>query len=411
MRRINFIGNKKLSLKPLSIFLLSILSCGAQQPAFTIDAATIARFFVNPSPEFINFLSNDKVPLKQWDGCLPAASSLHAQPAGIFSEVIKDGSGVEYTLGWETPSAIKTDTGYPLIIYLHGGTGSPLTTKGEKAYDMLQPLADSFSLFLASPSANRFTPWWSPEGIERILQTLRFMTMRYPINPDKVFLAGVSDGATGCYAAANTACGPFAGFIAVSGFGGMLPQVSMPLIPANIRQRPIYNVNAGKDRIYSISQVVQFLDWLKQNGVMIDHKEYPDEQHGFDYRAREFGTLANYIRTWSKPTPVNGIEWTFVPGFPYCVDNLIDCVTDNTAQSIFIKASWESDTLNISAGGMKEMIVSFLEVNKPVIFAKLSGNKPLKIRALSPTALLAFKSMLHSGFPRARLQTCYRIKF
>jgi len=113
------------------------------------------------------------------------------------------------------------------------------------------------------------------------------MTLHYPINPDKVFLAGVSDGATGCYAVANTMCGPFAGFIAVSGFGGMLPQMGIQLFPSNIMQRPIYNVNAGKDRIYPIEEVRKFLDWLTNSGVAIERKEYPDELHGFDYRGKE----------------------------------------------------------------------------------------------------------------------------
>jgi acetyl esterase/lipase len=393
----------------IPLFLFSILSCNASAPV-DINADALSHAFINPSNAVTTSFAASPIALYQWDSCMSAAVRVNAGPLGAQSAVIKDSSGVDYTIGWKTPSAIRTDTLYPLIIYLHGGTGSPLTTKGEKAYDMLQPLSDSFSLFLASPSANRFTPWWSPDGIGRILQTLRFMTLRYPINPEKVFLAGVSDGATACYAAVNTIAGPFAGFLAISGFGGMLPQVSMSLVPSNIGQRPIYNVNAGKDRIYDLSQVMQFIDWLQQNGVKINHKEYPDQQHGFDYRAKEFGTLATFIRTWSKPKAANSIEWTFTPGFPYCVDNLVDCVLDNTAQSIRLKAALHADSLDIFSEGLKEITVSFPAFDKPLLFVNVNNAKILKVHPLPPCAQLSFRLMLHSGFPRPPHQTCYRIK-
>ena len=389
-------------------FPLLFLFCHTRGPAMPIGAAQIADAFVNQSPAFERALADDPIKAVKWDSCVKAAMKVCIGPAGTFAQSLIDSSGVEYTLGWKTPASIRPDTNYPLIVYLHGGTGTQLTTKGEKAYDMLSPLADSFKLFLASPSANRFTPWWSPQGIWRILQTLRFMTLRYPINPAKVFLAGVSDGATGCYAVANTACGPFAGFFAVSGFGGMLSQVSMDLIPTNIMQRPIYNVNAGKDRIYAIAQVKMFLDWLIARGARIEHMEYPYEEHGFDYRDKEFGALAGYIRNWAKPENKTGINWTFVPGFPSCADNLIASTLDNTAQSHFVNASLNNDTVSVNAEGIKEMIISFPDFDKKGIIVK-TGKKTRKVRASHASALLSFHVMLHEGFPLPQASTCYRI--
>jgi len=396
------------------IFFLSgafpflFLFCHARVPVTPIGAEHIADAFVNQSPAFERARVGNRINAVQWDSCVKAAMKICIGPAGTFAQSLFDSTGVEYTLGWKTPARIRQDTTYPLIIYLHGGTSTQLITKGEKAYDMLSPLADSFKLFLASPSANRFTPWWSPQGIWRILQTLRFMTLRYPINPAKVFLAGVSDGATGCYAVANTACGPFAGFFAISGFGGMLPQVSMDLIPANIMQRPIYNVNAGKDRIYAIAQVKMFLNWLMARGVRVEHKEYPDEEHGFDYREKEFGTLAGYIRNWTRPVNKTVINWTLVPGFPSCADNLIACTQNNSAQSHFIQASLNNDTMSVTAEGIKEMIVSFPCFDKKEIIVK-TGKKVRKARALPASALLSFHVMLHEGFPLPQASTCYMI--
>jgi dienelactone hydrolase len=186
------------------------------------------------------------------------------------------------------------------MVYLHGGIGTQLNTKGEAAYLMLSPLSDSMPLFLASPSANRFSPWWSECGHERILQTVRYMTLNYPVDPDRIILAGVSDGATGCYAVANKTSTPFAGFIAISGFGGLLPQLGIKLDPSNLARRPIYNINADGDHLYPVDAVNQFLDWCDAQGLDIQRKIYAGEKHGFDYRDREFCTIAAIVRNWRK---------------------------------------------------------------------------------------------------------------
>jgi pimeloyl-ACP methyl ester carboxylesterase len=321
---------------------------------------------------------------------------------------LTDSTGTVYGLGLRTPAAIRMDTAYPLIIYLHGGTGSERNDKGDSAFLMLEALADTFSLFLASPSANRFAPWWSPAGLLRILQTLRYMTLHYPINPDKVFLAGVSDGATGCYAAANTINAPFAGFIAVSGFGGMLPAVGMNLVPANLMLRPIYNVNAGRDRIYPIDLVKRFIADLKLQGVGIIEKVYDEEEHGFDYRAREMGTLANFIRTWSRPESPH-CAWTFVQGFPNLPDHIVGW--NYSGGEAFIRAWWRHDTLIIRSEGLTSFTAAFAATplrEKITCLFPAQRNRTRKIAAAKsswPFELLLMQNRCVPEYAPARFYT------
>jgi hypothetical protein len=391
--------------------LVLIVSCQTHNAAPQITLEQFVGCFLNPATCVFFNSKAASVPQEQWDTLARRAVAASTLKSGVFTTILRDSSDVEYTLGYTTPSTLRADTTYPLIIYLHGGNGSPLSTKGEKAYDMLLPLADTFNLFLASPSANRFSPWWSPSGIGRILQTLRFMALHYPINPNKVFLAGVSDGATGCYVAANAIPCPFAGFIAVSGFGGMLPSIGMTLIPSNIMQRPIYNINAGKDRIYDIAQVNKFLDWLVGEGVPVERKEYPEELHGFDYRAKEFGTIAHYIRTWSKPSDKPQVNWTEVAKFPNCADNLIGFIPDDASSSRHITAFWKTDTLVINSEGLREAVLSFPNINKETIVIRINKKQARSIRALPGNTPLSFGLMMHSCFPVVSHAACYRIQF
>lgn len=376
------------------------------------------QWFVSPSKTTYDSLASYRLTTHGLDSLAAIAEKQYAGANGLgkFSTVMPDTFGSRYTLGWKTPARIRRDTTYPLIVYLHGGTGTALSTKGEIAWDMLSALGDTFDLFLASPSANRANPWWSAAGMARILQTVRFMTLCYPVNPDKIFLAGVSDGAAGCYAAANTINSPFAGFIAVSGYGGMLFQLGMQLYPANIMQRPILNINAGKDRIYPIDVVRKFLDWLTSNGVSVERKEYPDENHGFDYRDKEYGHLAQFIRTWSRPVNSRAAAWVFVKGFPNLPDNLLQWEYAPDASGQAINAYWTGDTLQVKAVGMRSATFLFPGMTAmKEVHVRINGTTMRRMPALPLDNAQLFLSLVRHGlFPRPRPrplpQTVYRVR-
>jgi len=230
-----------------------------------------------------------------------ADSARLTSPDTDYAVTVNDSDGTPYTLGIGLPHRFERGRAYPLIIYLHGGIGTEISTKGERAWEMLGGLRDSIDIIIASPSGNRFAPWWSHRGTNRIIHAVNYVETMYAVDTKKVFLAGVSDGATGCYAAASAlgGSGPFAGYFAVSGFGGMLPNLGVQLSIENLKKRPIYNVNGGKDRLYPIEAVNAFVDYLRENGVPITSNVYLDEEHGFDYKEREYYELISRIKEWS----------------------------------------------------------------------------------------------------------------
>jgi predicted esterase len=290
---------------PVLLLLLIISSCRLNKNTLPDNAASSAAdWFINPTPLKARQLLEWKLSAECMDSLLAVSRFCDTVP-GAHTVSLKDANGVFYSLGILPVNTYSRDSLYPLVIYLHGGTGTELNTKGETAYLMLTPLADSISFFLASPSANRYAQWWLPAGRDRILQSIRYMTLNYPIDRQRIILSGVSDGATGCWAMANSRNEPFAGFVAISGFGGMLPQLGMQLSLPKLTARPIYNINAGLDHLYPVSEVNRFIDWCKSQGVNVTCKIYPDEKHGFDYRDKEYGTLAEIIRTWKKPENVD----------------------------------------------------------------------------------------------------------
>jgi acetyl esterase/lipase len=403
---------------PVPVSLLFSVCCMVTGCSQKVDrsasAEEVSDCFVNPSPAKYAACfpkTSDTARLKTAFGAIRSRAD-----TGTVRVWLTDSAGLRYCLGYATPHDRAHDTAgtaYPLIIYLHGGIGTERNDKGDSAFLMLTALADTFKLFLASPSANRFAPWWSPIGLSRILQTLRFMTLRYPVDPRKVFLAGVSDGATGCYAAANTICAPFAGFIAVSGFGGMLPMLGMQLAPGNLMQRPIYNVNAGLDHIYPVENVKEFVRLLQEQGVGIISKIYPDEKHGFDYRGKEMGTLANLIRTWSLPS-ASGLSWTFIKGFPNLPPHCCDWTL--AADDASVNAFWRHDTLIIRAEGLQTLTASFPDIpsGEKIACRILSGDEKPRVRIFAPIKIRGpqrLQFMVKRCFPWFGKEYIYTIKF
>ncbi|MBD3390672.1 MAG: hypothetical protein GF410_01515 [Chitinivibrionales bacterium] len=359
----------------------------------------VAGWYLNPTEQKQRTISAYKLSSAQLDSLLKRAKppDPNREPHSVM---LADKQDTRYALGILPPETFHEDSLYPLVIYLHGGVGTHKVTKGEDAYQMFAPLADSLALFVASPSANRIVPWWSARGLERILRALRYMSLQYPIDPDRVVLAGVSDGATGCWAAASAIPGPFAGFIAVSGFGGMLPRLNTPVIPANLRQRPIYNVNAGKDHLYPIEYVNSFLDRLVEEGVDVRRKVYPDAKHGFDYREQELGTLAGLVRSWRRPRRTS-VAWTIVPGLPNVADNLLSWTSAPGGQGpAFIRARFDDAVLTVRADGIERAVLTLGNTPEGETRLVVNDGPPRAIKPQSPDTSELLRMIQHTCFPR-----------
>jgi hypothetical protein len=263
---------------------------------------------------------------------------------------------------------------------------------------MFSFLADTIDMFLASPSGNKHVTWWSARGLNRILKTIRYMTLNFPIDPDRIILAGVSDGAAGCYAVANAIYSPFAGFIAISGFGGILPQLGIIPNPTNLMQRPIYNINGGKDKHYTQNLVQQFIDWLKENGVIIKNKFYPEEGHGFDYKLKEKATFTELINKWRRPATTS-VCWTLVPGIPNRADNLLSWTVADSTPDLRIVTYWKKDTLNVSTNGISSFLMITDKKRTDKLFYKIRNGETKPLKFSKQSTELQLELMMHSCYP------------
>lgn len=205
--------------------------------------------------------------------------------------ILKDNAG-EWTLGFSSPKSQKK---LPLIVYLHGGVGTTRTDKGKTAYEMFTFLNDSNEFRLVSPSGNRNAPWWSQTGMARIYQSVSFMVDKFPVDTARIYLAGVSDGATALFAVAAQPSHPFAGFIGAAGYPILFKD---QLTSNDLKRVPIHMYISGKDRLYPYKEVNSYYEKLKSEGVPISFKLYENAEHGFEYRDSEKAFIKQLLKKW-----------------------------------------------------------------------------------------------------------------
>ena len=134
-------------------------------------------------------------------GCMadaPAPGLLYARPA---ASVTQRGSLGEAPLGLAKDRdgrvyvPPQTRAAYPLMLLLHGAHGA-----GERIAHRLQPLADEFGFIIVAPDSRGIT-WDATRGslgadVEFIDRALRDVFARYPVDPERIAVAGFSDGAS-----------------------------------------------------------------------------------------------------------------------------------------------------------------------------------------------------------------------
>lgn len=323
---------------------------------------------------------------------------------GSSFKELHDLNKVNFTLGYTTPKTYSNNQSYPLIIYLHGGIGTTRSDKGKEAWNMFQFIQDSIDIFIASPSANRETPWWTEAGLNRIILSLKYMTLNYPIDPDRIFLAGVSDGGTACYAVANQTNSLFAGFFAISGLGAVLQNFGIKLYPQNLMQENIYNINADNDRLYPVENVNQFISSLRSQGVYIENKIYKGEQHGFDYKMKEMNKLLTLLKSWRRKNnlTINHI----IDSECNLISPIISNIERETSKESYINFHFTNDTLNLRSDNIKFFTLRLSPDNKDYLYIK-KGKNIKKVKKSKPKKITDF--FINTFHPKEYNKEIYHI--
>ncbi len=208
------------------------------------------------------------------------ANSLFAQPTpGLPTGTLTkqtytspiDGAAIEYAL-WLPPN-YEGQASWPMIVFLHGsgqGTNWKSPTEPQASVPVLGDLSD-LPFIVAFPLMRGS---WSISALaERdVLDTIAAVKGRFPVDPDRVHLVGLSLGG---FAGWRIACRYPDEFASLTVFcGGGEPDLAV-----NLRNIPLQVCHGASDPSVPVSRSREMVAALEKAAIPVNYAEYPQGKH------------------------------------------------------------------------------------------------------------------------------------
>jgi len=161
------------------------------------------------------------------------------------------------------PSSYSPDRSYPLIVCLHGAGFT-----GQAYLDRWVPrLEDRY--ILACPTL-AMGAWWTRFGEELVLETMRSVQLQYHVDPDRIFLTGMSNGGIGAWIIGMHYADVFAG---IAPMASGLDDVLFPFVE-NLVNTPVYVIHGAKDRIMPVQLSRDLVKEMERLGIQYHYREH-----------------------------------------------------------------------------------------------------------------------------------------
>jgi len=219
--------------------------------------------------------------------------------------------GTEHPYYVVVPDGYDPARSYPVRVYFHGGIGRQRPGTNGEWWTRSEPLLrdDAISVFPAGWAGSR---WWQRRQVENVDGILRAITREYNVDPNRVYLFGVSDGASGTYFHAIRAPMRWAGFVALIGHPAVLSnprlQAGGEVFARNLINRPMFVANAMDDRLYPVGSVLPFVDLFRRLGADITFRRHTGD-HSVSWWPDERERIDTFIRLHPRDPLPEHLFW------------------------------------------------------------------------------------------------------
>jgi len=159
---------------------------------------------------------------------------------------------------------------WPLILFLHGAgeRGEDIELVKKHGPPKLVEEWDDFPFIVLSPQCSK-QEWWSPDDLIALLDEV---IGRYSVDPDRVYLTGLSMGGYGTWALAVKYPDRFAAIAPICGGGN-------PLLVSRIKHIPAWVFHGARDETVPLQESERMVKALKAAGGKVKFTVYPDAGH------------------------------------------------------------------------------------------------------------------------------------
>jgi predicted esterase len=213
-------------------------------------------------------LSDDNGSVEVVSQIIGREGTYQSQPIGMLPSEQIIVRGHAYPLSLYIPDSYQTSKRYALIVCLHG-----YGFTGEGYLERWRVRLDEGYL-LACPTYPSGA-WFTRHAEDLVLETIREVRRRYHIDPNRIFLTGMSNGGIGTWLIGMHHAPLFAGLAPMA---SGLDDVLLPFL-GNLRNTPVYVIHGSKDQVMPVRlsrSIVRELETLGYSHVYQEHqREHP----------------------------------------------------------------------------------------------------------------------------------------
>jgi hypothetical protein len=233
-----------------------------------------------------------------------------ARDTGVVRMENRTPDGVEHFFAVNVPDTYDPARRYQVRIQLHGGVGGR-ATNAPVGNGTVGALTGAEQIYIV-PYAWAAAPWWSPDQAQNLAAIVDRVKRLYNVDENLVVLSGVSDGATGALYVAMRETTPFASVLPLNGYIMVLAlhDIDDGLIFANnLRNKPLFAVNGGRDPLYPTRVVDPYIEHLKRGGVSIDYHPQPNAAHNTAWWPEVKDSYEAFVREHPRRPLPDTLTW------------------------------------------------------------------------------------------------------
>jgi predicted esterase len=270
------------------------------------------------------------------------------------------------------PSGYDSKTPMPLLVHLHGIVGRPAIEPNLNTYvgdSAMMAAAEKQGYFVLFPFGQKGATWFDQVGIKNVFTQIRTLKTEFNIDDDRVYLGGISDGASAAFLLAMILPNDFAAFAALNGSMGVGSEDGgFSTYAPNMSNSYIYVTTADRDRYYPTSQMERTISMAENAGAHISYRKLTGE-HIASLADFDYVSMLEYLDQHPRsPFPAAIIWETTSPDYGFCRWLAIDEITVDEAATWYVdyNVALVDSTLSIgiipyeafSGGGVKVASVS-----------------------------------------------------
>ena len=246
-----------------------------------------------------------------WSRLRAGRSYPRSVPTGRQLITRSNADGTEHDYVVMVPEDYDPSVRYPVRMYLHGGVSRPKRENGQ--FWRTEDRITREDAIVVTPSGWAESLWWQESQIENFVGILNDLKRIYNVDENRVFLLGVSDGATGAFYHAFKATTPWAAFLLFNGHPVVLANpasdVDGDMHVTNLRNKPLFVINGGRDRLYPTSSVLPFLRLFREAGVAIDFRPQEEAGHDMSWWDAEVDAMDQFMGMYTRRPLPPRLSW------------------------------------------------------------------------------------------------------